>query len=145
MLHSGHVGLVEKMGMATFGGNLGVTEHFSSLKVPPPVRPGTSHIPGNWMAPAPGLDVPKCQALVPEQPQFQAPPATTPTVQPVKPLGDHIPATSPWEALEEKNPAGARAELGELQNSLLHPPSSAAPAQEWAYPDPALPRSRGEL
>ncbi|XP_066170562.1 mitotic checkpoint serine/threonine-protein kinase BUB1-like [Sylvia atricapilla] len=113
--------------------------------VPPPVRPSTSQVPGNWMAPALALDVPKCQALVPEQPQFQAPPATAPILQPVKPLGNHIPTASPWEALEEKNPAGARAELGGLQKSLLHPPFSAAPAQERAHPDPALPQSRGEL
>ncbi|NXU45736.1 BUB1 kinase, partial [Drymodes brunneopygia] len=90
--------------------------------VPPPVKPSTSHILGNWMAPASGLDVPKPQALVLEQPQFQAPPATAPTPQPAKPLSDHIPATSPWEAPEEKDPAGARAELGELQKSLLQPP-----------------------
>ncbi|NXU98173.1 BUB1 kinase, partial [Cettia cetti] len=108
--------------------------------VPLPVRPSTSHIPGNWMAPALGLDVPMCQALVPQQPQFQAPPVTTSTLQPVKPLGNHIPAASPWEALEEKDPAGAQAELGELQNSLLHPHFSAAPAQEQACPDLALPR-----
>ncbi|NXA74017.1 BUB1 kinase, partial [Thryothorus ludovicianus] len=99
----------------------------------------------NRMAPAPGLDVPKCQALVPEQSQFQAPPVTTSTLQPVKPLSDHIPATSPWEAPEEMDPAGAQAELGELQNSLLHPPFSVAPAQEQARPGPALPRSTGEL
>ncbi|OWK53386.1 Two pore calcium channel protein 2 [Lonchura striata] len=127
------------------GGNLGVTEHSSSLKVTPPVRPSTSDIPANWMAPAPGLDVPKGQALVPEQPQFQAPPATAPTLQPAKPLGNHIPATSPWETPEEKDPAGARAEPGELQNSLLHPAFSAAPAQERARPDPALPQSAGQL
>lgn len=133
------------MGMAAFGRNLGVTEHFSSLKVPPPVRPSTSHVPGNWMAPAPGLDVPKSQALVLEHPQFQAPPATTPTPQPAKPLSERTPAASPWEAPEEKDPAGARAELGELQKSLLHPPFSAAPAQERAHPNPALPRSVGEL
>ncbi|XP_053829806.1 mitotic checkpoint serine/threonine-protein kinase BUB1 [Vidua macroura] len=113
--------------------------------VPPPVRPSTSYIPGNWMAPASGLDVPKGQALVPEQLQFQAPSATAPTLQPAKPLGNHIPATSPWEALEEKDTAGAQAEPGELQNSLLHPAFSAAPAQEWARPDPPLPWSMGEL
>ncbi|XP_077638128.1 mitotic checkpoint serine/threonine-protein kinase BUB1 [Lonchura striata] len=113
--------------------------------VTPPVRPSTSDIPANWMAPAPGLDVPKGQALVPEQPQFQAPPATAPTLQPAKPLGNHIPATSPWETPEEKDPAGARAEPGELQNSLLHPAFSAAPAQERARPDPALPQSAGQL
>ncbi|XP_041273127.1 mitotic checkpoint serine/threonine-protein kinase BUB1 [Onychostruthus taczanowskii] len=113
--------------------------------VPPPVRPGTSHIPGSWMTPAPGLDVPKGQALVPEQPQFQAPPATAPSLRPAKPLGNHIPAASPWEAPKEKDPAGARAELGELQKSLLHPAFSAAPAQERAHPDPARPRSAGEL
>ncbi|XP_041894858.1 mitotic checkpoint serine/threonine-protein kinase BUB1 isoform X1 [Corvus kubaryi] len=113
--------------------------------VPPPVRPSTSHVPGNWMAPAPGLDAPKSQALVLEQSQFQVPPATTPTPQPAKPLSDCTPAASPWEAPEEKDPAGARAELGELQKSLLHPPFSAAPAQERAHPDPALPRSTGEL
>ncbi|XP_041894866.1 mitotic checkpoint serine/threonine-protein kinase BUB1 isoform X3 [Corvus kubaryi] len=64
---------------------------------------------------------------------------------PAKPLSDCTPAASPWEAPEEKDPAGARAELGELQKSLLHPPFSAAPAQERAHPDPALPRSTGEL
>ncbi|NXE68121.1 BUB1 kinase, partial [Calcarius ornatus] len=74
-----------------------------------------------WRAPAAGLDVPKGPVLVPEQPQFQAPPAAAPTPRPAKPLGNHIPATSPWEAPEEKDPAGARAELGELQRSLLHP------------------------
>ncbi|NXQ45880.1 BUB1 kinase, partial [Catharus fuscescens] len=121
-----------------------VVKHFSSLKVPPAVRPSTSHTPGNWMAPAPGLDVPKCQALVPEQPQLQAPAVPAPRLQPAKPLGDHIPAASPWGAAEEKNPAGARAELGELQNTLLHPPFSAAPAQEQAHPNPAVPR-RAEL
>ncbi|NWZ37636.1 BUB1 kinase, partial [Brachypodius atriceps] len=107
-------------------------------RVPQPVRPSTSHIPVNWMAPALGLDVPKCQALVPEQPQFQAP-ATAPTLQPAKTLRNHIPATCPWEAME-KDPAGAQAELGELQNSLLHPPFSAAPAQKQACPNPSLPR-----
>ncbi|NXF24194.1 BUB1 kinase, partial [Rhodinocichla rosea] len=90
-------------------------------RVPPPARPSTPHIPGSWMAPAPGLDVPKGPALVPEQPQFQAPPATAPTLRPAKPLGNHIPTTSPWAAPEEKDPAGARAQLGELQKSLLHP------------------------
>ncbi|NWH37895.1 BUB1 kinase, partial [Chloropsis hardwickii] len=119
--------------------NQSVVKHFSSLKVPPPVRPSTSHVPGNWMAPFPGLDVPKCQALVPDQHQFQAPPATAPTLQPAKSLGSHIPATSPWEASEEKDPAGAQAELEELPNSLLHPALSAAPAQERARPDPAAP------
>ncbi|NWX54938.1 BUB1 kinase, partial [Promerops cafer] len=98
-------------------------------RVPLPVRPSTSHIPGTWMAPASGLDVPKCQALVPEQPQFQAPPVTAPTLQPAKPLSSHIPAASPWEAQEEKDPAGARAELGELQNSLLHPAFTKISAQ----------------
>ncbi|NXU63020.1 BUB1 kinase, partial [Horornis vulcanius] len=107
-------------------------------RVPLPVRPSTSHIPGNWMAPAPGLDVPMRQALVPEQPQFHAPPATTPTLQPAKPFGNHTPATSPWEAPEGKDPA--QAELGELQNSVLHSHFSAAPAQEWACPNLALPR-----
>ncbi|NWY27533.1 BUB1 kinase, partial [Pheucticus melanocephalus] len=100
--------------------------------VPPPVRPSTSHIPGSWMAPAAGLGVPKGPALVPEQPQFQAPPATAPTLRPAEPLGNPIPATSPWEAPQDKDPAGARAELGELQKSLLHPALSAAPAQEQA-------------
>lgn len=145
LFRSAHVELVEKMGMAVFlGGKLGVTEHFSSLKVPPPARPSTSHTPGNWIAPAPGLDVPKCQALVPEQPQLQAPAVPAPRLQPAKPLGDHIPAASPWGAPEEKNPAGAQAELGELQNTLLHPPFSAAAAQEQAHPNPAVPR-RAEL
>ncbi|NWZ68536.1 BUB1 kinase, partial [Acrocephalus arundinaceus] len=116
-----------------------------SQRVPPPMTPSTSHIPGNWMAPAPGLDVPKCQALVPEQPQFQAPPATVSALQPAKPLGNHVPAASPWEAPEEKDPAGAQAELGELQNSLLHSPFSAAPAQERSHPNLALPQSAGEL
>ncbi|XP_062346741.1 mitotic checkpoint serine/threonine-protein kinase BUB1 [Cinclus cinclus] len=109
-------------------------------KVPPPVRPSSSHIPGNWMAPAPGLDVPECQALVPEQPQLQAPPVAAPRLQPAKPLGDHVPAASPWEVQEEKDLAGAQAELGEL-----HPPFSAASAQERAHPNPALPRNTGEL
>ncbi|NWR17505.1 BUB1 kinase, partial [Emberiza fucata] len=89
--------------------------------VPPPARPSTSHIPGSWMAPAAGLDVPEGPALVPEQPPLQAPPATAPTLRPAKPLGNHIPTTSPWEAPQDKDPAGARAELGELQKSLLHP------------------------
>ncbi|NWW70443.1 BUB1 kinase, partial [Climacteris rufus] len=105
--------------------------------VPPHARPSTSQVPGSWMAPAAGVDVPKSRALVPEQPQLQAPAATTPTPH-------HIPAASPWEALQEKEAGGARAELGELQNSLLHPPFSAAPAQERAHPNPALPRSAGE-
>ncbi|NWS03487.1 BUB1 kinase, partial [Motacilla alba] len=99
----------------------------------------------SWMAAAPGLDVPKGQALVPEQPQFQAPPATAPALRPAKPLGNHIPATSPWEAPEEKGPSGARAEPGELQKSLLHAAFSAAPAQERAHPHPAPPRGAGEL
>ncbi|NWY91843.1 BUB1 kinase, partial [Loxia curvirostra] len=87
-----------------------------SQRVPLSVRPSSSHIPGSWMTPTPGLDVPKGQALVPEQPQFQAP-----TLRPAKPLGSHVPSTSPWEAPEEKDPAGARAEPGELQKSLLLP------------------------
>ncbi|NWH87402.1 BUB1 kinase, partial [Aegithalos caudatus] len=94
----------------------------------------------NRMAPALGLDVPKCQALVPKQPQFHASPVTAPTLQLVKPHGNCIPAASPWEAPEEKDPARGQAELGELQKSLLHPPFSAAAAQEWARPDPALPQ-----
>ncbi|NWW16640.1 BUB1 kinase, partial [Falcunculus frontatus] len=97
--------------------------------VPPPVRPSTSHIPGNWLTPAPGLDVPRSQALVPEQPRFQVPPATAPTLQPAKALGDRTPAASLWEAPEEKDPAGARAELGQLQKSLLHPPFTKTSAQ----------------
>ncbi|XP_058691746.1 mitotic checkpoint serine/threonine-protein kinase BUB1 [Poecile atricapillus] len=112
----------------------------SQRVVPSTVRPSRSHIPGNWMPPAPGLDVPKCQALVPEQPQIQAPPVTAPTLQPEKPL--HVPAAFPWETPEEKDAAGARAEL---QNSLLHPPLSAASAQERAHPNPAVPQSAGEL
>ncbi|NXE96538.1 BUB1 kinase, partial [Menura novaehollandiae] len=90
--------------------------------VPPRVRPSTSHILGNWMAPTPGVDVPKSRAPVPEQPRFQVSPSTAPTPQPAKPLGHRIPAASPWEAPEEKDPAGARAELGELWNSLVQPP-----------------------
>ncbi|NWV78677.1 BUB1 kinase, partial [Dasyornis broadbenti] len=109
------------------------------------VRPSTPHLPGSWMPPAPGLDVPQTPALVPEQRQFQVPAAAAPTPRPAKPLGDRIPAASPWEAAEQKEPAGARAELGELQRSLLHPPFSAAPAQERAHPGSALPRSLGEL
>ncbi|NWV17656.1 BUB1 kinase, partial [Origma solitaria] len=113
--------------------------------VSPHVRPSTSHTPGTRIAPAPGLDVPQSPALEPEQPQFQVPPATAPTPQPAKPLGDHVPAVFPWRAREEKEPAGAQAELGELRKSLLHPPFGAAPAQERAHSDSALPRSLGEL
>ncbi|NWV09021.1 BUB1 kinase, partial [Ptilonorhynchus violaceus] len=124
--------------------NQRVVKHFSSLKVLPRARPSTSHIPGSWMAPAPGVDVPKSRAPVLEQPQFQVPPSTAPTPQPAKPLSQHIPATSPWEAPEEKEAARAQAEPGELRSSLLQPPFSAAPAQERAHPDSALPRSMGE-
>ncbi|NXU12591.1 BUB1 kinase, partial [Pardalotus punctatus] len=80
-----------------------------------------------------------------EQPQLQAPPATAPTPQPAKPPGDRIPAAFPWEAREEKGPAGAQAEPGELWKSLVHPPFRAAPAQERDHPNSALPRSLGEL
>ncbi|NWY68733.1 BUB1 kinase, partial [Erithacus rubecula] len=93
---------------------------------------GTSHIPGTLLAPAPGLDVPRCRALVPEQPRLQAPAAPPPRLQPVKALGDHTPAASPWAAAAGKDPAAAQPGLGQLQNNLLHPPFSAAPAQERA-------------
>ncbi|NXQ56778.1 BUB1 kinase, partial [Anthoscopus minutus] len=124
-----------------------LSRSLEGTRLEPAAEPNQSMV-RNSMAPTPGLDVPKCQALVPEQLQFQAPPATPPTLQPAKPLSDHISASSSWEALEEKDPAGAQMELGELQNSLLPPPFSAAPAQEHpssAHPNPALPRSTGEL
>ncbi|XP_056344618.1 mitotic checkpoint serine/threonine-protein kinase BUB1 isoform X2 [Oenanthe melanoleuca] len=114
-----------------------------SQRVPPAVRPSTSHTPENWLAPAPGLDVPQSRALVPEQ--LQAPAAPAPRLQPAKALGDHTPAASPWGAPGGKDPAGAQPGLGGLQKNLLHPPFSAAPAQEQAHPNPALPRSAAEL
>ncbi|NXO66693.1 BUB1 kinase, partial [Phainopepla nitens] len=74
----------------------------------------------------------KSSPLVPQQPQLRAAPASAATPQPAEPPGSHVPAASPWAAPEEKDPAGARAQPGELQNTLLQPPFSAAPAQERA-------------
>ncbi|NXM77873.1 BUB1 kinase, partial [Serilophus lunatus] len=94
------------------------------------VKPST----GNWMAPDPTPDVPE----VLEQPQPGVCPAPAPTLQPAKPLGHRVTPASPWEGAEEEDGARAQAELGKLHRSLLHPPFSAVPAQEWAQPHSTL-------
>uniref|UniRef100_A0A8C9NMQ1 BUB1 mitotic checkpoint serine/threonine kinase n=1 Tax=Serinus canaria TaxID=9135 RepID=A0A8C9NMQ1_SERCA len=111
-----------------------LSRSLEETRLEPAAEPSQRVVSGSGMdrKALPGL-IPKIQpcSLVPEQPQFQAP-----TLRPAKPLGSHVPSTSPWEAPEEKDPAGARAEPGELQKSLLHPAFSAAPAQERAGPGP---------
>ncbi|NWQ72362.1 BUB1 kinase, partial [Neopipo cinnamomea] len=101
--------------------------------VPPRARPSTP-LPGNRVAAGPTSDVPK----VPEQPQPSVCPAPAPTPQPAKPLGRRVASASLWEGREEKDTARAQPELGELQKSLVHPPFSAASAQERAHPSSAL-------
>uniref|UniRef100_A0A8C5UJ44 BUB1 mitotic checkpoint serine/threonine kinase n=1 Tax=Malurus cyaneus samueli TaxID=2593467 RepID=A0A8C5UJ44_9PASS len=100
-----------------------LSRSLEETRLEPAAEPNQSVVSGCWH----GGECSACVYPVKSSWRNQLPRSlSTPTPQPVKPFGDHIPAVSPWEAPEEKEPARAQAELGVLQNSLLHPPFSAA-------------------
>ncbi|NXT51100.1 BUB1 kinase, partial [Pluvianellus socialis] len=98
----------------------------------------------NWMASCQSSDLQNAQGLVTEQPQSSTVPSTALTLQPVKPVGHQTTSASLWEAPSKKDVGKTQLELGELHDSLLHPPFNNVSAKEWAYPDSALNWSAGE-
>ncbi|NXN36209.1 BUB1 kinase, partial [Rhinoptilus africanus] len=98
----------------------------------------------NWMASCQSSDLQNAQGLVPDQPQSSTVSSTGLTLQSVKPVGRRMASASLWEATYKKDAVKTQLELGELQNSLLHPPFNSASSQEWANPDSALNCSTGE-
>ncbi|NWY57320.1 BUB1 kinase, partial [Chionis minor] len=98
----------------------------------------------NWIASCQNSDLQNAQGLVTEQPQSSTVPSTALTLQPVKPVGHQMTSTSLWEAPSKNDAGKTQLELGELQDSLLHPPFNNVSAKEWGYPDSALNWSAGE-
>lgn len=142
--HSSSAEIKGKMAMAILlGGCLSVKDHFSSLKVHPHVTPHAA-LQQNWMASCQSSDLQNAQRLVPDQPQSSTLSSTALTLQSVKPAGHQMTSTSMWEVTHKKDAVKTRLELGELQNSLLHPPFDNIAAQEGAHPDAALNWSTGE-
>ncbi|KAM6355745.1 mitotic checkpoint serine/threonine-protein kinase BUB1-like isoform 1-T1 [Podargus strigoides] len=110
--------------------------------VHPPVTPSVA-LQQNWMASCQSSDLQYTRALVPDQPLSSTSSSTALTLQPVKPVGHQMTSTSLWEATYKKDADKTQLELGELQNSLLHPPFHNVLAQEQAHPDSALNQSTG--
>uniref|UniRef100_A0A8D0FNP1 BUB1 mitotic checkpoint serine/threonine kinase n=1 Tax=Strix occidentalis caurina TaxID=311401 RepID=A0A8D0FNP1_STROC len=98
----------------------------------------------NWMASCQNSDLQNTQGLVPDQPQSSTLSSAALTLQSVKPLGCQKISTSLWEATYKKDAVKTQLELGELQNSLLHPPFNHVSAREQPQPDSALNWSAGE-
>ncbi|KAM6355902.1 mitotic checkpoint serine/threonine-protein kinase BUB1 [Podargus strigoides] len=110
--------------------------------VHPPVTPSVA-LQQNRMASCQSSDLQYTRALVPDQPLSSTSSSTALTLQPVKPVGHQMTSTSLWEATYKKDADKTQLELGELQNSLLHPPFHNVSAQEQAHPDSALNQSTG--
>ncbi|NWU54534.1 BUB1 kinase, partial [Dromas ardeola] len=98
----------------------------------------------NWMASCQSSDLQNAQGLVPDQPQSSTVSSTALTLHSVKPVGRRMTSTSLWEATYKKDAVKTQLELGELQNSLLHPAFNSVLSQEWAHPDSSLNCSTGE-
>ncbi|NXL38259.1 BUB1 kinase, partial [Glaucidium brasilianum] len=98
----------------------------------------------NSMASCQNSDLQNTQGLVPDQPQSSTLSSAALTLQSVKPPGCQKISTSLWEATYKKDVVKTQLELGELQNSLLHPPFNNVSAQEPPHPDSALNWSAGE-
>ncbi|XP_010165139.1 mitotic checkpoint serine/threonine-protein kinase BUB1, partial [Antrostomus carolinensis] len=92
----------------------------------------------NWMASSQNSNLQSAQGLGPDQLQSTTLSSTAPTLQSVKPVGNWMTSTSLWEATYKKDAVKTQLELGELQNSLLHPPFNNVSAWEQAHPDSAL-------
>ncbi|KAF1483918.1 Mitotic checkpoint serine/threonine-protein kinase BUB1, partial [Eudyptula minor novaehollandiae] len=111
--------------------------------VHPHVTPGAG-LQQNWMASCQSSDLQNARDLVPDQPRSSTLSSTALTLQSVKPVGCWMTSTSLWEATYKKDAVKTQLELGELQNSLLHPPFNNVSARERAHPDLALNWSTGE-
>ncbi|KAF1444174.1 Mitotic checkpoint serine/threonine-protein kinase BUB1, partial [Pygoscelis papua] len=111
--------------------------------VHPHVTPGAGRQ-QNWMASCQSSDLQNARDLVPDQPRSSTLSSTALTLQSVKPVGRWMTSTSLWEATYKKDAVKTQLELGELQNSLLHPPFNNVSARERAHPDLALNWSTGE-
>ncbi|NXN51760.1 BUB1 kinase, partial [Rynchops niger] len=98
----------------------------------------------NRMASCQSSDLQNAQGLVAGQPRSSTVSSTALTLQSVKPVGCRMTTTSLWEATYKKDAVKAQLELGELQNSLLHPPFNNVSSQERAHPDLSLNWSTGE-
>ncbi|KAK4823384.1 hypothetical protein QYF61_001739 [Mycteria americana] len=98
----------------------------------------------NGMASCQNLDLQNARGLVPDQPQSSTLSSTAVQLQPVKPVAHGMTSTSLWEVTYKKDAIKTQLELGELQNSLLHPPFNNVSAQERTHPDSALNRTTGE-
>lgn len=125
------------------GGCWSVKDHFSSLKVHPPVRPSAA-LQQNRVASCPSSDLQNTQGLLPDQPKSSVLSSTALPLQPAKPVGRQAMSSSLWEAAYKKDVARSQPELRELPRGLLQPPVSNASAQQRAHPDSALRWSAGE-
>ncbi|KAM6081534.1 mitotic checkpoint serine/threonine-protein kinase BUB1 [Chlamydotis macqueenii] len=96
------------------------------------------------MASRQSSDLQNARGPVPDQPPSSALPSTALPLQPGKPAGHWMTSTSLLEATLQKDAVVTQLELGELQNSLLHPPFSNVSAREQAHPDTTLKWSTGE-
>ncbi|KFZ65297.1 Mitotic checkpoint serine/threonine-protein kinase BUB1, partial [Podiceps cristatus] len=104
--------------------------------VHPHVTPGAA-LQQNWAASCQCSDLQNARGPVPDQPRSSALSSTAPPLQLVKPVG-HQTSTSLWEVTYKKDAVKTQLELGELQNSVLHPPFDGVSAQERAHPHLAL-------
>ncbi|KFW92922.1 Mitotic checkpoint serine/threonine-protein kinase BUB1, partial [Phalacrocorax carbo] len=109
-------------------------------KVHPRVTPSAA-LQQNWTASCQNSDLQN--TLVPDQPQSSTLSSAALKLQSVKPAGHRMTSTSLWEVTFKKDVVKTQPELGELQNSSVHPPFNVL-AQERARPDSALNWSVGE-
>ncbi|KFV39798.1 Mitotic checkpoint serine/threonine-protein kinase BUB1, partial [Tyto alba] len=98
----------------------------------------------NWMASFKNSDLQNTQGLVPDQPQSSTLSSAPLTLQSVKPVDRQKTSTLLWEATYKKDAGKTQSELGELQNSLLHPPFNNVSSWEQPHPDSALNWNAGD-
>jgi len=141
---SSYAEIKRKMAMAILMGFfLNVKQHFSSLKVNLHVTPSAA-LQQNWMTSYKNSDLQNARGLLPDQPQSSTLSSTALTLQAVKPVGHQLTSTSLWEATYKQDAVKTHLELGELQNSLLHPPFNNVSSREQAHPASSHNWSTGE-
>ncbi|NXN97511.1 BUB1 kinase, partial [Rhinopomastus cyanomelas] len=98
----------------------------------------------NWMGSCQSSDLHNTRGLVPAQPQPSPLSSTALVLQSAKAVGHQMASTSLWAATYMKDTVKTQPELGELPNTLLHPPFGNVSAGRWAPPESTLNWSSGE-
>ncbi|NWR72734.1 BUB1 kinase, partial [Centropus unirufus] len=98
----------------------------------------------SWMASCQSSDLQNTRGMEPHQSRPSALSSTALPLQSVNPVGHWMTSTSLREAMHKNDAVKTQLELGELQNSLLHPSFNNTLARELTHPDSAPYWSTGE-